>query len=162
MLPIAYMLPTSDRRPISLTRTCAPFSMTWSSLSVHCHGVAFGSNLISDEMSYWDRLVLARAFHDILIWAYLSRDEEIQRSCLAMETSVVDSSDNSINLGIISILAHRCTRLARVPVMTGILTVSFLNGLHTTALYLTVNSAKPLPGIMRPSETSKVSMTEMM
>ena len=42
------------------------------------------------------------------------------------------------------------------------LTVSPLKGLQMTARYPTVNSAKPLPGKMRPSEMLKVSMMVIM
>ena len=43
-----------------------------------------------------------------------------------------------------------------------ILTVSPLKGFHTNALYWIVNSAIPLPGIMRPLDTWVVSITQTM
>ena len=52
MLPMANMLSTSLLVPMSLIRSWVPFSITESPLSVYCGGVAFGSHLMSDGMSF--------------------------------------------------------------------------------------------------------------
>jgi len=51
MLPIAHISPTSVRKPMILTRTCVPCSMTISALLVNCAGVALASYWISSGIN---------------------------------------------------------------------------------------------------------------
>lgn len=51
MLPIAHMSPTSVRRPMILTRTWVPCSITMSALLVNCAGVELASYWISSGIS---------------------------------------------------------------------------------------------------------------
>ena len=79
-------------------------------------------------------------------------NEEGKRASICEKADLVDRRDDAIDL------QEDMRTNARKLHQQQLLTVSPLKGLQTTARYPTVNSAKPLPGKMRPSERVKVSM----
>lgn len=82
IVPTAYILSTSDLRPLILMRMLVPFSITCSPSSVHCGGVAFASNLISAGIIY--PVLVGRQVHKEG-WIYTASYKCLQRPAVYKE-----------------------------------------------------------------------------
>jgi hypothetical protein len=96
MVPTAYILSTSDRRPLILMRMFVPFSITCSPLSVHCGGVAFASKVISEGIIYM--ALVARHLYVVRSKPYIASHESLQRAAINKEARTKNRRDYTVHL----------------------------------------------------------------
>mgnify|MGYP003624093581 CR=1 FL=1 len=102
IVPTAYILSTSDLRPLILMRILVPFSMTCSPLSVHCGGVAFASKVMSDGIIY--AVLVGGYLHEEQAESYITSNESLQRATVHEEARSKNRGDHTIHLEAISLI----------------------------------------------------------